>query len=100
MIARTKPFRQKFCTDNTLQHILGFTLTLGLLLTLSYCDILKIKLSGRKNRPKSCANISCDTSEHYRQSTALCATILPEKRAKTTTFWHQKRPVKDEKTVH
>jgi hypothetical protein len=52
MIARTKPFRQKFCTDNTLQHILGFTLTLGLLLTLSYCDILKIKLSGRKNRQK------------------------------------------------
>ena len=52
MIARTKPFRQKFCTDNTLQHILGFTLTLGLLLTLSYCDILKIKLSGRKKPAK------------------------------------------------
>ena len=28
MIARTKPFRQRFCTDNTLQRILDFTLTL------------------------------------------------------------------------
>lgn len=100
IIARTKPLCQMLYECITLPYILNFTLTLRLQLTLSYCDILKIKSSGRKNLPKSCANIRCEASEHYRLSTALCAKILTEKQAKAPAFWHQKRPVKDEKTVH